>query len=206
MARDGVEREDRAVVVAVVDLLHALGEVGVDFVALRQRHRRQTGQAQDEEGHQKLAPHSRLLGLDESGLRIRQPGGALKLRREAGEAAAFRYTCHPMAAKRKQPSRRKASAGPAWQIILEEMRSQNRATLEAVETARAALEERIDRLDRESRDRDIALEAALRVDVQKNSTHTKQLQGDVRGLAATLDSLVSIEQRVSALEKRRSAG
>ena len=55
----------------------------------------------------------------------------------------------------------KKSSGPAWQVILEEMRSQNRATLEAIEAFRGWLEERVERLDRERRERDGALLLAI---------------------------------------------
>jgi hypothetical protein len=48
---------------------------------------------------------------------------------------------------------KKPSSG-AWQVVVEEMRSQNRAEIKTVEAFRASIEERIDRLDRESRDRD----------------------------------------------------
>lgn len=52
-------------------------------------------------------------------------------------------------------------SGPAWQVILEEMRSQHRATLEAIAACRWSLEERIERLDRESRGRDGTLLLAI---------------------------------------------
>ncbi len=74
---------------------------------------------------------------------------------------------------------KKPSSGPAWQVILEEMRSQNRTTLEAVEVFRASIEERIERLDRESRDRDDTVAqavAALRREVRQNSTDITELK------------------------------
>lgn len=55
----------------------------------------------------------------------------------------------------------KKLSGPAWQVILEEMRSQNRATLEVIAACRGSLEERIERLDRERRERDEALLLAI---------------------------------------------
>ncbi len=87
---------------------------------------------------------------------------------------------------------------PPWQVILEEIRSQNRATIEAVEASRTALEERIERLERDTSARFQGVEMAireLRVDV-------RQLQGDVHGLEAKVDALMRIEARVSAIEKR----
>jgi hypothetical protein len=56
---------------------------------------------------------------------------------------------------------RKAPSAPQWQVILEEIRSQNRSTMEAVEAFRQSIEERIDRLDRDSRDRDGLLALAI---------------------------------------------
>jgi len=77
---------------------------------------------------------------------------------------------------------KKKACEPPWQVIIEEIRSQSRATIEAVEASRRALEQRIDRLDQESRARDTTLEMAireLRLSVQQNSA-----------------------ERVAALEKR----
>ena len=87
----------------------------------------------------------------------------------------------------------KKSSDPPWQIIVEEIRSQNRATIGAVEASRMALEERIDRLDHESRARDTTLEMAIRelrlqiqenrAEIQNNGADIRQLQGDVRDLS-----------------------
>jgi len=90
------------------------------------------------------------------------------------------------------------SKAPPWVMILEEMRSQNRATIEAVEASRVALAQRIDRLERDSKDRSTILELAvreLRHDVQ-------QLQCDVRGFAEKVEALARIEKRVAAIERR----
>jgi putative heme degradation protein len=95
--------------------------------------------------------------------------------------------------------------GPPWQIVLEEIRSQNRATIEAVEAARVALEQRLDRLEHETRTRDAALEMAireLRLDVRQVQGDVRVLQGDVRGLAARTEALGHLDERVTALEKR----
>lgn len=103
---------------------------------------------------------------------------------------------------KKQPPK---PSEPPWQIILEEIRSQNRATIEAVEASRVALEQRIDRLEHETRTRDAALEMAireLRLDVRQVQGDVKVPQGDVRGLAAKVEALAHLEERVTALEKR----
>jgi methyl-accepting chemotaxis protein len=68
-------------------------------------------------------------------------------------------------------------------VILEDIRSQNRATIEAVEATRAALEERIHRVDRGSQARDSVLEAAirdLRKTVEQNSADIRQNSADIR--------------------------
>jgi chromosome segregation ATPase len=127
-------------------------------------------------------------------------------------------------------------------VILEDIRSQNRATIEAVEATRAALEERIDRVDRDSQARDADLGTAVRslrksveqnsADIQHNSADIRQNSEDIRQntadirqntadirdnsadivkngedirtLTARVDALGSLDQRVSALERRSS--
>jgi hypothetical protein len=100
---------------------------------------------------------------------------------------------------------RSKSPEPPWQVILEEIRSQNRATIEAVEASRTVLEQRIERLERETSTRDAALEMAvreLRLDVRQVQGDVKVLQGDVRGLATTVGAIARLEERVTAIEKR----
>jgi hypothetical protein len=151
-------------------------------------------------------------------------------------------------------AKKRSSSGPAWQAILEDIRSQNRTTLEAVEAFRASIEERIDRLDRESRQRDDTLAFAigeLRREVRRNTAdivelrqlgiedrkdlaELKQLVQEhgtgiaelkqlglqhnveirdlkvnvqentvgLRALAAKVDALNRLDERVSALERR----
>lgn len=86
----------------------------------------------------------------------------------------------------------KKSSAPAWQLILEDIQSQNRATIEAVEALRGSLEERIERLDRESRDRDGTLALAiadLRREVRQNTTDITGLRSDVRQNSADITGL-----------------
>lgn len=74
---------------------------------------------------------------------------------------------------------RKAPSAPQWQVILEDIRSQNRSTMEAVEAFRQSIEERIDRLDRDTRDRDGLLALAitdLRQEVQHHTTELTELK------------------------------
>jgi len=90
-------------------------------------------------------------------------------------------------------------------VILEDMRSQKRTTIEAVESTRLALEQRIDgleqrieRLENDTRVRDAGLELALhelRVSVQQNTV-------DIRELNRRVEALARLEDRVFALERR----
>jgi methyl-accepting chemotaxis protein len=106
-------------------------------------------------------------------------------------------------------------------VLLEDIRSQNRATIEAVESTRAALEERIDRVDRDSRARDSVLETAIRdlrktveqnsadirqnsADIRQNSADIRENSADVRSLAARVDALGPLDLRISVLERRSS--
>ena len=117
-----------------------------------------------------------------------------------------------MASKKLRPD-------PRWVVILEEIRSQNRATIEAVGASRVALEGRFDALDAEVRARFALVEGAIRslgertgalesrnallelalrelkVSVQQNSV-------DIRDLAGKVEALSRLEERVSALERQ----
>jgi chromosome segregation ATPase len=96
---------------------------------------------------------------------------------------------------------------PAWQVILEEIKSQNRGTIEAVESSRTALEQRIDRLDQESRARDAVLEGAIRhlgADLGRVDAKVTALDGKVTeldGKVAALDGKVTeLDGKVAALD------
>ncbi|MCM2258606.1 MAG: hypothetical protein NDJ94_23490 [Vicinamibacteria bacterium] len=108
-------------------------------------------------------------------------------------------------------------------MILEEMRSQNRLTIEAVEATRVVLEGRLDRIERESRDRDGLLGLAigeLRTTMERNDRESRDrdnglelalretrvdlrvVQAQGLELSAKVDALTRIESRVAALERR----
>jgi len=99
-------------------------------------------------------------------------------------------------------------------VILEDIRSQNRATMEALQATRAALEEKIDQVDRSSKARDAVLEAVVRQnskdirqnseDIRKNSEDILKNSDDIRVLTTRVDALGPLDQRVSALERRPS--
>ena len=68
-------------------------------------------------------------------------------------------------------------------VLLEEMRAQNRATIEAVEASRVTLEGKIDSLARETGGRLTVLEAAVRQnsrDIKKNSADIRTNSADIR--------------------------
>jgi hypothetical protein len=117
------------------------------------------------------------------------------------------------------PSKKQPTV-PEWQVILEDIQSQNRATIEAVEAARLAVEQRIDRVDQDSRGRGAVLEMAIRhvgaevgaltSVVQENSVDIRGLKAgiqehsvEIRKLSGKVEAMVRIEERVTALEQRR---
>ena len=97
-------------------------------------------------------------------------------------------------------------------VLIEEMRAQNRATIEAVEASRVVLESKIDSLARETGGRLTVLEVAVREnsqdikknseDIKRNSADIRKTGEDIRVLIERVDSLGSLDQRVSTLERR----
>ncbi len=103
--------------------------------------------------------------------------------------------------------RRKQPPVPPWPVILEDIRSPNRSTIEALEAARLSLEGRIERLDQDSRSRDSLLELAVRdvrLEVQQNTAAIRQNNLDIQDLARSVAALARLEDRVSALERHRA--
>jgi septal ring factor EnvC (AmiA/AmiB activator) len=109
---------------------------------------------------------------------------------------------------------------PPWQVILEDIRSQNRATLEAVESfegryARDRTEDRartdgrfdvIEGVLREhSRDiREIKTDVAvLKTDVALLKADVAAIKTDLRRVDDKVDHLSALEPRVTALERSR---
>jgi uncharacterized protein YlxW (UPF0749 family) len=85
-------------------------------------------------------------------------------------------------------------------VILEDIRSQNRATIKALQATRESLEAKIDQVDRNSQARDAVLEAVVR----QNSKDIRKNSEDIRLLTTRVDALGPLDQRVSALERRPS--
>ena len=81
---------------------------------------------------------------------------------------------------------KKGRAEPRWVVILEDIRSQNRATLEAVGASHTALAERIDRFEERTESRFDVVEAAI--------------QSNTRGIAGLDQRMGSLEGRVGSVE------
>jgi archaellum component FlaC len=111
-----------------------------------------------------------------------------------------------MPGKKPPPKKPRAASGPAWQVILEEMRSQNRATIEAVQSTRTELKQEIAELREDATARFQTLESAvraLRKDVRNVADKVEQNGTDIRRLDEKVDNLSGLEARVSALERQR---
>jgi predicted RNase H-like nuclease (RuvC/YqgF family) len=118
-----------------------------------------------------------------------------------------------MPGKKPPPKDPQPPPGPGWQVILEEILSQNRATIEAVQSTRDELKRDIAQLGEKTDARFQTLESAVRqngADIRQNSADirtlqgdVRTLQGDVRNLAEKVDSLSGLEVRVAALERQR---
>ena len=108
--------------------------------------------------------------------------------------------------KKRRASAPKALSGVRGNgVLIEEMRAQNRATIEAVEASRVVLESKIDSLARETGGRLTVLEVAVRQnsrDIKKNSEDIRTNGEDIRVLIERVDSLGPLDQRVSTLERR----
>jgi chromosome segregation ATPase len=101
---------------------------------------------------------------------------------------------------KKPPSKDpQAAPGPDWQVILEEMRSQNSATIEAVQGLREEVKRDIAELRQDTNAGFQVLESAVRQnstdirtlqeDVRQNSTDIRTLQEDVRQNSADIRTL-----------------
>jgi DNA repair ATPase RecN len=111
-----------------------------------------------------------------------------------------------MPGKKPPPKKPRAASGPAWQVIIEEIRSQNRVTIEAVQGTRTELKQEIAELREDTTARFQTLESAvraLRKDVHNVADKVEQNGADIRRLDEKVDNLSGLEARVSALERQR---
>lgn len=101
--------------------------------------------------------------------------------------------------------RKRGRPEPRWVVIVEEIRSQNRATLEAVESSRVATEQRIDRFEEKTDSRLTMAEAAIRSTNENLAALRTQVQTlDTR--VGTLDTkLGALDTKVGTLDTKLGA-
>ena len=109
--------------------------------------------------------------------------------------------------------KRTTSPEPPWQVILEDIRSQNRATLEAVQSSHLSLQGQIAEVDQRLGGRLTLVEGAVRQnsadirelksDVAGLKSDVAELKSDVRRVEGKVDGLGPLEQRVATLERSR---
>ena len=95
---------------------------------------------------------------------------------------------------------------PPWQVILEDIRSQNRATLEAVQSSHLSLQGQIAEVDQRLGGRLTLVEGAVRqnsADIRELKSDVAELKSDVRRVEGKVDGLGPLEQRVATLERSR---
>ena len=95
------------------------------------------------------------------------------------------------------PTNRQGSE-PPWQVILEEIHSQGRATIEAVETNREALEQRMDQYQERTEARFDIVEAAI-------AGNREAIEGLERRLTARIEALEQALNRVDQESRARDA-
>lgn len=105
---------------------------------------------------------------------------------------------------KKRPARPKAPptdpSGPAWLVILEDIRSQNRLTIETVEARHDEMRRELQNFRGEVR----ADMSVLRTIVQGQSIDIRDLKTGLARVETKVDQLGSIEARVATLERRRA--
>ena len=102
--------------------------------------------------------------------------------------------------------KRTTSPEPPWQVILEDIRSQNRATLEAVQSSHLSLQGQIAEVDQRLGGRLTLVEGAVRqnsADIRELKSDVAELKSDVRRVEGKVDGLGPLEQRVATLERSR---
>jgi hypothetical protein len=102
---------------------------------------------------------------------------------------------------------------PPWQVILEDIRSQNRATLEAVEASRTEFGRELQQFRQETNGNFAIVFGVLREhtqDIRELKTDVAVLKSDVAAIKTDLrrvdrkvDHLSALEPRVATLERSR---
>ena len=122
-----------------------------------------------------------------------------------------------MTSRKRQPKTSSTQMGRVL-ILLEEMREQNHATIEAVFSSEQRTNRRLEEIELKLTRRLDVLEVAVRMnsdeirknseDIKKNSEDIERMSREIREMRGMLErkadhaALVALEQRVSALEKR----
>ena len=129
-----------------------------------------------------------------------------------------------MTSRKRQPKTSSTQMGRVL-ILLEEMREQNHATIEAVFSSEQRTNRRLEEIELKLTRRLDVLEVAVRMnsdeirknsedikrnseDIRKNSEDIQRMSQEIREMRGVLErkadhaALVALEQRVSALEKR----
>ena len=97
---------------------------------------------------------------------------------------------------------------PPWQVILEEIRSQNRATIEAVEVNRESLEQQIEQLRRETGARLENIELAIgasREAIEGNRAaiegNREAIEGNRAAIEGNRGAIEGVRERVEQVER-----
>jgi chromosome segregation ATPase len=84
---------------------------------------------------------------------------------------------------------------PPWQVILEDIRSHNRTTLEAVQASHVVLTDRIDRFEERTESRFTVIEAAIQ-------SNTKAITGLDRRVGSVESRMGLVEHGLGSLEQK----
>jgi chromosome segregation ATPase len=98
-----------------------------------------------------------------------------------------------MASKKGRPE-------PRWVVILEDIRSQNRTTLEAVGASQRALTERIDRFEERTDSRFDVVEAAIQSNTRGIAALDQRMESVEGRIGSAEGSLISLDGRMGSLE------
>jgi predicted nuclease with TOPRIM domain len=110
----------------------------------------------------------------------------------------------------KKPRLSRQSSGDPIMVVFEEIKSQNRATIEAVETTRDTLKAEI----QHNRTEVVARLDTLEATVRQNGADIRQVRNDIAALKEQMtridvmmavdyrERLVRLEERVEAIERR----
>jgi len=102
------------------------------------------------------------------------------------------------------PAKKKVPESP-WQVILEEIRSHNRATIEAVEVSRESLEQRMDKYQRETDARFDTIEAVVKWNREAIEGNRESIEQVERTMTARMDALETALSQIDQASRSRDA-